>query len=490
MRYAPDGFLALDRRAWGGLFDALSGGPQEPKPFAMHGDAAVVDVRGPLLKAADWCWDGYDAIRDRARAAFASNAKSVVLRIDSPGGDVAGCFELARELRALAASTGKRLTSYVDGMAASAAYALATAGAEIVVPETGIVGSIGVFQALYEQTAADAAMGVRFVFVASGERKLDGNPHTPITDSAVANLTGQVAQLADLFFALVAEHRGLDLGAIAKFEGATVIGARAVAARLADRVGTFADVVAGSSGAASTSEAAMSGWDDEKKALRAKLAAAAEGDDDEAKKAKKMLAALDDAEKEPDGDEEAKKAKKAEDEKKDAEAKAKAAEEEQKKDEEAKALASNAKALALKVQELEAANAKREADEAAAKIASARAALFAKRPDFSEAVKKTLASVPLAELEDAVKNWPRANASAGAAASAMTPDVSNGEPRKGAYEPKLTAQEQAVIAKLDAKREQPKAAVQRGNVLEMPMYTREQALARVAELEKLEKEMA
>src|SRR5262245_3946808 len=102
--------------------------PIEPQvTVPVEGPFAVVDVVGPLVHHFAYGLDSYDAIGARVRQACASSASEVVLRIDSPGGDVYGIFELAREVRSVCAAAGKRLCAYISGAGASAAYALACA---------------------------------------------------------------------------------------------------------------------------------------------------------------------------------------------------------------------------------------------------------------------------------------------------------------------------------------------------------------------------
>ncbi len=141
--------------------------------FEAHGSVAVVDIRGPLTqhRSPELPWDSYDAIKVRVADAIASPARAVVLRISSPGGEVGGCFELSRDLRALAAKSGKQLIAYADGMAASAAYALACSASQIFTASSSNVGSIGVAQIHVDTTVLDRAMGLTFNVVVSGARE-------------------------------------------------------------------------------------------------------------------------------------------------------------------------------------------------------------------------------------------------------------------------------------------------------------------------------
>ena len=71
-----------------------------------------------------------------------SNAKAVIVHVNSPGGTVAGSEELYDSLIKVKAK--KPLVVVVDGLAASGGYITAIASDYIVAQQSGIVGSIGV----------------------------------------------------------------------------------------------------------------------------------------------------------------------------------------------------------------------------------------------------------------------------------------------------------------------------------------------------------
>lgn len=395
------GLLAMRADFWGLFFDVEEPGDD----FELRGTTAVVTIEGPLTHRAEWFWDSYESIRERVTAALESSASTVVLRIDSPGGDVAGCFETARELRALAASKGKRIVAYADGMAASAGYALACAAAEIYLPATGFVGSIGVISTLVDVVELDRKIGLNYAVVASGARKRYGHPNVPISDAAIANTQAQVDSLADLFFDLVSEARGLPASALSALEAGMLIGEQAVVAKLANGVCTFDELLERiSSGNTTTpsggaAEAGM-GWKDEMKK------AAEDGDEE----AKKCLESLDGG-----GDEEPPKSKKegAEEPKEEEEPpKSKKEGAEEPKDGEQAAAARTRHAPGAS---LEARLSRMEQDQE-------RDRLLASRPDLMRdpALRKRLAAAPIDAVRWTVANLPRVAAAQKAPTSATT----------------------------------------------------------------------
>lgn len=508
-RFVRSGMLAVDRRAWGASFDVMLGPDGEPTarpPFTRAGKLAVVQIDGPLVHHADPWWDSYDAIMGRVSEALADReSEAVCLRINSPGGDVDGCFDTARALRALAQKSGKRLLAYADGMAASAAYALACSAERIYLSSTTKVGSIGVIEAICDVTARDAVDGIRFEFIASGARKADGNPHVPISEAAITNLQDEVDAMAELFFGLVEDLRGLPRVVARGLEARMLFGAGAVQGRLADEVATWAQL--SELGMARNAPTLPAGDRTMAKAgyLKHMLKSVAESEGDDFSKEEKehaatMLKSLDGGEEKKDGEgkekePEGKKAE-AEPEKKEAKAEGKAekadpedGDGEEKKDEKAKAKAEGAKARAATSDAVNMQLAARvhalEAERAAEKDGAEREKLLAKRPDFSAEIRKTLATATIAQLRDAVENWPKIPSRLGQQAAAAGATGTRGERQTdeqggGAA---LTPDEQKYIDRKMGLSTEGTGIRHEGRSLELGAMTPAQARAHVAKLE-------
>jgi hypothetical protein len=116
--------------------------------YSFIDGAGVVSITGSLVNRGAWIGassglTSYEGIAAQLeRAAADPQVKTVVLDIDSPGGEATGMFSLAAKVRAVAAE--KPVIAVVNDMAASAAYGIASQASEIVVSETSLVGSIGV----------------------------------------------------------------------------------------------------------------------------------------------------------------------------------------------------------------------------------------------------------------------------------------------------------------------------------------------------------
>jgi ClpP class serine protease len=372
-RFTPVGPLALQPQAFGMLVMEMP----EPPCVEYVGQTAIVSIRGPLEHHASAFCDSYDAIKARIVEALGTSPRAIVLSIDSPGGLVSGCFNTAREIKALCADARVPVYTFVDGTCASAAYVLGCIGQRISVPEAGMVGSIGIIDAILDTTRQDAAMGMRFSFIASGARKTDGNQHVATSDEAIAVAQARVDSMAQLFFSYVSESRPLAPEAVAGLQAGIRHGAEAVAAGLADDVCTLdqllAQIASGAIATVTKPEVPMSAYEDAIAALRK---AAASDDEKVASSAKRMLAAEFSEDEKP------------------AEETPPASEEpaeEPATDEDAKsvALAAKAEVMALKAQII------------ATSVAAERTALLATRPDLDEATKKLLAN----ETPEKIRSW-------------------------------------------------------------------------------------
>lgn len=168
---------------------------------------------------------------------------TILLDIDSPGGTVTGVPELAAEL--YAARDRKRIVALVNGLAASAAYWLAAQAHEIVSIPTGMAGSIGVYTAHEDLSAALEKNGVKVTVISAGKHKVDGSPFEPLSDEHRAFMQDRVNEFYGLFIKDVARGRGASVADVRNGygEGRTLLAKDAKAAGLIDRIDTVDDTL-------------------------------------------------------------------------------------------------------------------------------------------------------------------------------------------------------------------------------------------------------
>lgn len=222
----------------------------KPAPQALESGIAILPILGTLvhrsayLEAASGLMS-YAEIVDEAEALFArSDVRAVLMEIDSSGGEAGGAFAAARQLRELADASGKPLWAIASESALSAAYALAAAADRVWVSDTGEAGSVGVVAVHVDQSAADAQAGLAYTFIHAGAKKIDGHPHAPLSESARADLAADVEALYARFVEWVAARRGLTTAAVRGQEAAVYRGKAALAAGLADAVGSLREAIA------------------------------------------------------------------------------------------------------------------------------------------------------------------------------------------------------------------------------------------------------
>ncbi len=227
-------------------------GPKKPYRQTDKG-VAIVDVLGSLVNRGSWLdalsgLTSYERLNHQLSFAIADDSiGAIVLDMDSPGGEAVGAFEASDAVRAAAAR--KPVTAIINGMAASAAYAIASGASRIITTKSGISGSIGVVMLHMDRSRQLDQRGLTPTLIHAGARKVDGNPYEKLTDEVKAELKTEIDRFYSLFVQNVAQNRpGLSEDAIRATEARTYIGADAVAAGLADDIGTFDSVVADLSG--------------------------------------------------------------------------------------------------------------------------------------------------------------------------------------------------------------------------------------------------
>lgn len=136
--------------------------------------------------------------------------KSIVLYMDSPGGSVVGLPEAADAV--YEARKAKKVTAVVDVLCASAAYYVASQASEIVALPSGEgVGSIGVRMMHVDCSGALDASGIAITHIYSGDYKVEGNPHEPLSEDARARFQEECDTLYLGFLAAVSRGRGASI---------------------------------------------------------------------------------------------------------------------------------------------------------------------------------------------------------------------------------------------------------------------------------------
>ena len=214
--------------------------PGQSSPLLSVEDGiGVVAIDGPIMRKPDIfarvLFRATDAnmIGDALREAGArDDIKAVFLDIDSPGGTVAGTPELAATVASI--NERKPVYAFSSGLMASAAYWIASQARAIYATPSAQVGSIGVVQAVIDDTAALDAEGIKVEVFSVGKYKAMGAPGTPLTDDQRDLIRSNLAEIAQEFHAAVlARGRAIPAEAM---EGQTFSGRQAQRFNLAGMV--------------------------------------------------------------------------------------------------------------------------------------------------------------------------------------------------------------------------------------------------------------
>jgi serine protease SohB len=165
-----------------------------------------IGLPGPSLRGASLTLSALAGPLERAFGL--KGLKAVALAVNSPGGSAVQSALIARRIRALAEEKKVPVLAFVEDVAASGGYWLATAGDEILADESSIVGSIGVISAGFGFQQLLDRIGVERRVHTAGARKAMLDPFRPEDPEDVARLESLQREIHENFKAQVRARRG------------------------------------------------------------------------------------------------------------------------------------------------------------------------------------------------------------------------------------------------------------------------------------------
>ncbi len=229
--------------------DRFSSSRERNRPYQVIDGAAVLPVSGSLVHKYGHLqpysgMTGYDGIIARATEALAdAEVKGIILDMDTPGGEVSGCFNTSRKLREMADAAGKQLWALSYDMYCSAGMALASSAHRRLITETGVVGSVGVVMGHASFEKQLEGQGIKVTLIHSGAHKVEGNPYQNLPEDVLARFQTETDALRTEFAQLVADHMGMRLEAVLATEAATYRGKAAIDVGFADELVNGLDAV-------------------------------------------------------------------------------------------------------------------------------------------------------------------------------------------------------------------------------------------------------
>jgi protease-4 len=180
--------------------------------------------------------DDDERVRQLDRLARLSNARAVIVHVDSPGGTTAGSEQLFDALGRVRAK--KPLAIVVDSLAASGAYITALSGDYIVAKQTSLVGSIGVLFEFPNFTDLLDKIGVKVEAIKSSPLKASPSGFEPTSPEARAAIESIIKDSYAWFKNLVQERRHLTDDQLAAVDdGRVFTGHQGLDLKLIDQIG-------------------------------------------------------------------------------------------------------------------------------------------------------------------------------------------------------------------------------------------------------------
>lgn len=141
------------------------------------------------------------------RAAKDPAVKAVILRLDTPGGEVTASDIVYHEVLRFKERTGKPVVGLMMSVAASGGYYIAMACDAIVAHPSTLTGSIGVISIFPSVESLMSKVGVKVNVIKSGPAKDSGSPFRDMTDGEKAIFQGIIDEYYGGFLAVVARGR-------------------------------------------------------------------------------------------------------------------------------------------------------------------------------------------------------------------------------------------------------------------------------------------
>jgi len=198
---------------------------------------AVLEIDGDISDSRDFV----DQLKEYGNR---SGVKSIVIRIDSPGGGVAASQEIFEAIKKFRAETKKKVVVSMASTAASGGYYIACAADKIFANLGTITGSIGVIAQWYDYSDLLRWAKMQSVVIKSGALKDAGSGSRPLTGEEKVYFQSLINNLYGQFVSAVASSRNMKAEEVRKLaDGRVYTGEEAKANRLIDEIGTFQDAV-------------------------------------------------------------------------------------------------------------------------------------------------------------------------------------------------------------------------------------------------------
>ncbi len=172
-----------------------------------------------------------------------ATVKSVVLRVNSPGGSVLASEKIRSALAALMEE--KPVVASYGNYAASGGYWISAGCQKVYSDATSITGSIGVFSMIPDLSKLPGKVGVNIVTIGSNKHSDMLGLMRPLDAEEQAYMQASVEDIYDSFVNIVARARDMEPAVVdAIAQGRVWTGSDALGIGLVDEIGTLKEAVA------------------------------------------------------------------------------------------------------------------------------------------------------------------------------------------------------------------------------------------------------
>lgn len=235
-----------------GLAIRMAAGPEGdtekvgPRLLDIVDGLATISIKGALVNSDSpfleyFGLTGYPEIREAMLAAANDpEVKQILLDIDSGGGAVSGVDDTAKLIR-MVNDHVKPVSTFTDGIMASAGYWLGSAAGSVYSGKASLVGSIGIISTFKEYSKQNEMEGVTVTVLRAGKHKALANQNEKLTPEARA----QIQKLLDASYGVFIDHVAAMRGKSYEFadkvmgDGQEFIGQAAADIGLTDGITTF-----------------------------------------------------------------------------------------------------------------------------------------------------------------------------------------------------------------------------------------------------------
>ena len=169
--------------------------------------------------------------------------KSIVVRIDSPGGAVGPSQEIYTEIERIS-NNGKPVVASIGAVGASGAYYAAIGADKIVASSGSIIGSIGAISYITNLSELLSTIKVKTTVIKSGQYKDIGSPFKEPSKDHKDLFQNLVNDIKTIFAEDISKSRNLKIEEVNKLaDGRVFTGRMALKLGLIDKIGNFNDAI-------------------------------------------------------------------------------------------------------------------------------------------------------------------------------------------------------------------------------------------------------